>query len=187
MARTVGDRTTPLGRTVTPTEVAALRGAIRQRLGDAGVTTVKQWAVFVAIAAAAAGLDWLMNRRPWLFLQAELLVLVIFVVVALVHSRRLLALSTLDTLVVHRAELVVDPNGYAQLDTREGHRLHQVTSTAFLSPDQVDPPDLVRTRRGGPEEYFVLAATPVRPSTEEERKALEAFLWRVRVYHNDKD
>jgi hypothetical protein len=197
MGRPTGDLTTPRNRTVTAAEAAALRRKVLTCLYGAWRATLGGWAVLAAIAAAAAGLDWLMNRRQWLFLQAELLVLGIFVVVALVHSRRLLALSTLDGLEVYQAEVVVDSSGFAQLHTREGfrrqrmfgsnYRLYRLTSKEFLSPDQVWRVDLVRTRRGGPEQYFVLAAEPVRPSTEEERQALEAFLWAVRVYHRNID
>lgn len=197
MGRPTGDLTTSRNRTVTATEAAALRRTVLSRLYRAWGRTLGGWAVLATIAAAAAGLDWLLSHRRWLFWSAELLVLAVFVVVALVHCRRLLALSTLDSLEVYRAEVVVDRSGYAQLHTREDYRrqrmsgsdyrLYPLAGREFLSPDTVWRIDLVRTRRGGPEQYFVLTAEPVRPSTEEERRALEVFLWAVGVYHRTID
>lgn len=192
MARTTGDLTKPLGRTISADEAATLRRVILRRLRIAWGTTLAQWASLAAIFGAAIVLDLLISDRPrWrLAIGLEAGLAGLFALIALYQARRLLALASLPTLPVHRAVVAVD-GGYAQLHSLKAFRAERLFSWNYglhnlgeghLSPEYLWQVDLVRTRRGGPEQYFVLEGRPLRQATESERKAVNDFLWAAGVY-----
>jgi hypothetical protein len=187
-----GDLTTPVGRTVTAAEADELRRQVWRNLRLGWGRTLARYATLAGIFGVAGAIEWwLDDERRWdRAVLAQALVFGIFALIAIAQTRRLLSLPGLDTLEVHR---VLSPvyDGYARLFTPSGYRRVNLFSWSYrlyplpgrvVGPHVVWRLDLVRVRHGGPEQYFVLAATAVRPVTGQERRDMDSYLWKTGVY-----
>jgi len=198
MPRTTGDLTHPLNRTVTPAEVSAIRRFVARRLRAVMLKALGGYLSLVAIFAVASAVDRLLSGDHWNPRTAIIVQGILaggFVLLLAYQSRRLRSLRGLATLAVYRVESPIDA-AYARLFSLEAYQreplvswnyeLHPLKDLAgFLSNDFVWRLDLVRTRHGGPEQFFVLAAEAIRPASDSERRQLNAYLWEIGVYHHE--